>query len=378
MKGNFLGIKAATAVGGIAYNYYKSKFTKAQTRTKKINRNNMIGPNFTRSKRKYGRYKARTAKRANFRLDLQQQEVIYRWQNVSRFGIGPGAQGIWKYGGATARTQPLHVMDLTMSPVNEATGPLGSGMYALRNDNTSTDCSYVRVIGQTETGVSSNGGQGEFREFGFTDTSTRWTTATLKWVDIKMNLYGSYFVPIKYKIALVRIHDEVAVFGGFNDGAKQKTMVDSMLKPMFYSNLLTNTGMQKKSYTIVKQWNYVVEPMMRTDAEAVDSGETYKSPYFKEVKIFYKADKTLKYDWHDNTGVNDLVEDAATCNTNQTALNQLHNVIYPTSRLYLVITASSSKIEPTTDSATTAPTFDVTKWAGSYDIVVRRKILYPS
>lgn len=381
--------RGAAAIGTVAYNYYnqhtRPKLAEKQSvsrtvvlrKRKRKSRNNNMVTQFTHVRRKFGRYKKRTVKSAHRRLDDLHEVSITRWQNVSRFGTGGGNQGIWSYGNASTPTSQhlnLHVMDLTTWGGNPLTGPLTDGMYVATVTNATGDITYTKLRSQNEAGVL---GAGSFiMEYGNDYATVQ--DARLKWVDLKMNLYGSYSIPIKWKISLIRVHDELATFGHLSSSEHQKEMIDSMIRSYKYSNILTNTGYQKKMYTVIKEYNYVVEPLQYTDQSVVTGDPIVISPHFIEFKDFIKLDKDMNYAWHDSTTADDLTKDDPVVNTMQRNASDLHNTVYPTNRIYLVIQASScflNKGDGSLDPTTQIITKDMLKWAPSYDICLRRKIL---
>lgn len=388
-KAGFAAAGYAAAAAQAGYNFYRAYDNTTRShafalrgrtvtlprRKKKQQYGSMTAP-YRRVSRRAGRYKKKTAKAAHRRLDKDQVDNILRWQNVSRFGVGPGIQGLYTYKGpapAELVIQPMHVMDLTALRSNPAVGPLGRGMYAVETDNTGA-LTYTLLKSQDSMGTTLAVGQ-EIQEYGPV-LSTDY--ARLKWCDIRMNLYGAYYVPVKYKISIIKIHDEKAVFGTNAPQDREKVMVDSMLKTMKYSNLLCNSGYQKKSYRVIKQFNYTIEPLMKSDAEVVNEGDQFIAPNMTEFKFFYKMDRDCIYNWHDSASLSNLRDDTANVNTMQTTFADCHDTVYPASRVYLVVQASSTYQDTSNNPETQLMTVPVAKWAGSYDIVVRRKFQIPS
>lgn len=378
LKFNYPALQFAAGIAAGVSNYRGAKKTQPINKSKR-KYNTMDGTSYSRSRRKVGRYKRRTLAAAHRRLEASSNEVISRWQFVSRFGVGPGAQGIYKFGtGTDARVQPLHIFDLTnymaSDPTNNSGYTLTNGMYAVTTDNTSGDIAFRKLRSNTFDGLVASPGAC-FDEYGYAYMSS---SVNLKWIDLKMNLYGSYFCPVKWSIKVLRVHDETAQFGAAGSNARLKQMVDALVKPMNYSNILTDSGYQKKSYVVLRQFDYVIEPISKIDASTIATGDLAPeiAPNFKEVKIFMKVDDWKKYDWHDTTSADDLNADRPMTNTMQNTVASLHNTVYPTSRLILAITCSSPYMETTTDPVTTNLNVkDLARWAASYDIVLRRKFI---
>lgn len=331
-----------------------------------------MSPMFSKIRRRFGRFRRKTAKDAHKRIDMHTDDIIIRWQNVSRFGVGPGAQGIWSFNDGTSTILPIHVFDLTAYPENDTIGPVSQGMYSVFANNTNGDLGWTRLGSQNYDG--NPWASGEFIEYGLAPSAVE--EGRLRWVDLKMNLYGSYGVPIKWKISLIRVHDEAAVFGAYNtgDGSRQKMMLDALTRPMRYSNILTNTGYQKKGYTVLKQYNYVVNPLDKTDMTVVNTeGEQYLSPKFIEFKDFIKMDKDVCYNWHDATTASDLTADKPATNAMDNTPSELHTNVYPSNRIFLIVQATSSFIDTTTNPDSQSPSVALTNWVPTYDICLRRK-----
>lgn len=377
LKTYYPALQVAAGVAAGVSNYRNQ--SKQVAIIRKRQQDNMIGGSYSRSRRTVGRYKKKTIKAAHRRLEASSGHMINRWVFTSRFGVGPGAQGIYKFGsGTNARVQPLHIFDLTnympSDPTNNSSYALTNGMYAVTTDNTSGDIAYRKLRSNTISGVTGVPGDC-FWEYGYPYVAGN---VNLKWVDLKMNLYGSYFCPVKWSIKVIRIHDEVACFGAAGNNTRLKQLVDTLVKPMNYSNILTDTGYQKKSYTVLRQFDYVIEPMSKIDASTIATGDLAPeiAPNFKEVKIFMKVDEWRALDWHDTISTDDLNADRPTTNTMQTQIAELHNTPYPTSRLFLCITCSSPYMETTTDPVSTDLNVkDLARWAASYDICLRRKFV---
>lgn len=373
MAKDYVGAKLLVGAGTLAYNYF-SRNSGVQTRSKKKSKTMVGTAAYSKSRRSFGRYVKKNAKDAHRRLNIAAQKQIWRWQYVSRFGISGGIQGLYSYTAAGNTNMPIHIFDITSAPENLATGPLGPRMYCVGANNTTGDLYFSPLKAHNAGGGIDPGPLWtEFKEYG--ESRPNVEAARLKWVDLKMNLYGSYGVPVRYKISLIRVHDELSVIGGLNTDNRQKTLIDSLHHPMKYSNLIGNTGYQKKSYSILRQWNYTVNPLDKSEQYNLntDTGDENISPHFIEFKAFMKLDRDCRYDWHDETAAINLVGDYPDTNTMQTISNDVHNVVWPSKRLYLVIQASSPKVDTTVDPVSQAMTSTQLQWAGSYDICMRRK-----
>lgn len=388
--------RGAGAAATLAYNYYtastrlsertaRSRTVTLQKRKRKQQDSMMNGALFSRSSRQFGRYKKKTVGSAHRKIALNEEKIIHRWQNVSRFGLGPGEQPMYTYRDAVAPNdflcQPVHVFDLTRY-INNTSGPdTVHGMHAVFNKVSTGEVFYgTSMHHQNAEGVQQPLDGTGFVERGVPPENVPY--ARLKWTDLKMNLYGSYGRPVKWRIMLVKIHDEGAV-PGFSAGtnANHKQMWDDILRPMKYSNLLGNIGEQKKSYRIVRSWNYTIEPLLKTEQWNINEnlGNENIAPHFIELKCFLKHDINCKYDWHDAPTAANLTTDAPQTNLLQTELTEVHASVYPTKRLFLVVQCScadeigvaSGYLAPWEPFENSQLNSLVNKY-GSYDICLRR------
>lgn len=388
------GLTAAGYIGAAAqagYNFYRaydnttrshSFVTRGRsasiTRTKSKQQYNMMsGVQYARSKRMYGRYKRKTVRDVSRRLNNDEEKLIHRFQNVSRFGVGPGAQSIYTWADANNTAQPCHIFDLTAYPNNPTAGyTFANGMYALLSANaTGNTSSYGPLPNQDAAGVvGALGVNNSFFERGVPPTDI--DHARLRWIDLKMNLYGTFGRPVKYKVMIVGVHDETAVPGVPSSNTRWNQMVDDWIRPYKYSNLLTNTGEQKKSYHVLKQWNYVIQPLNKTEQWNLEQFEALENlnPHFVEFKCFMKMDRDIAYDWHDTASATNLTGDVPATNFIQTAAADVHNTPYPVKRVFLVVLASCADVETAVapwDPMPPPPSAIPFRY-GSYDICLRR------
>lgn len=378
MKDYYPALKFAAGVGAAAYRSYSKTNTVVLSKDKVDNM--LTNSIYQRRKSRFGKYKKNTVGRVAKSLQLDEERSIHRWQFVSRWSEGAGKQAIWRWYDGSANTQlNAHIFDLTKYPNNPASATLAAGMNQVVCTNATGTISYGGPLRCQDLAGATQayGTSGGFWERGGTKTNV--AHGCLKWTDLRMNLYATYGNPVRFKIMLMRVFDEVSVPGqttGTSD--REKGMWDSIIHGHCYSNLLVNMGEQKKSYKIIKQWNHVVQPNSKTEQWNLnmDAGQENPAPNFLEFKAFIKHDYTVKYDWHDPVvaGANgNLTADAPTTNTMQTSSTEVHDSVYPTSRLYLVIVASSPGFGPSNSGTADVSATDLTDASAStYDIVLRR------
>jgi len=335
---------------------------------------------YARSRSKWGRNKKKSLAKIYRKVEANEESVIYRWQQVSRFGLGCGAQGLYTWQDATNQKQSINIFDLTSYDGNATTqDPLFGGMYNVNNTLATGHLIFSGPMPHQDAAGSpvAFGVGGSHVEEG--EPVFQIDNGTLKWVDLKMNIYGSFSVPVKWRISLVRFHDEVSVPGLSPTANRAISQFESMHRPLKYSNLLTNLASQAKSYRVVKSWNYTIQPLNKTEVWNVnlEGGNEIPSPHFIELKHFIKLDQYCDYSWKDDPTLINVVGDVPSTDTFQTAPANKHSSVYPTNRLFLIIQCSSPQVDTVTNPDSAPMTMALQNWAGSYDICLRRKFKVP-
>lgn len=377
MKNEFY-YQAGSLIAAAVSTYTGRSRTVTRTKTKSQENSKMYGAPFMTRRSRWGRYKKVTTRSVNRKVEANEEDLILRWQAVSRFGFGPGYQSICTANLGTI-IQPLHIFDLTQFEHNGPVGnPLFGGMYTmgtlLTGDNQFDAITRAQdVAGDPQVGPAYL----SFPELGNIPAgSPRVENATLKWVDLRMNLYGSYQVPVKFKVSIIQFHDELSVPGIQNNAPRAISQFESMYKSYKYSNLLTNVAQQGKSFKTIKSWNYTIQPLAKSDAAEIGDELTLPSPNMAEVKAFIKLDRYCDYGWHDDPVPSFLTADKPSTDAFQTVDSEIRGSVYPAKRLYLIIQAFSAA-ETGRNILALGPSAADTKWSGSYDIVLRRKFKIP-
>lgn len=393
MKG---GYQVAFSAAGAAYSYvapYFSRVNRTTGETEHLDGGFAFGAGsrtvtITKKKKKYpytemshfsqvrGRYGRSRRRTLASRMKNNEEKFIDRWQAVSRYGVGGGFLRLCKSDDGTDTCFPLHIMDLSYNQYNAT----GATNFAAHNctlvNNASGDVKWDRLPGQDTTGVTQYPLQWQ-NERGQPPVHLA-NSMFHKWTQIKLNLYGTLNRPVKYKVFLFKCDaDAVPGFSAGSD-AELKLQVESLMRPYLYSNLLGNVGEQKKSWRILKQWNFNIDPLAKSDA--ADAESTNFNMHFKEVKLFVRHDMNVQYQWYDNPTGPQLLEDVPRTDTFQTSSGQAMCHAYPTARLFLGIMATCGDVYPfAAGHAWYNPAFDDTNYLksyASYDMVVRRCMLY--
>jgi len=378
MKNEFY-YQAGSLIAAAVSSYTGRSRTVTQTKTKTQKNPTMYGAPFMTRRSRWGRYKKLTTRSVNRKVEANEEDLILRWQAVSRFGFGPGYQSIMTCNIGDI-LQPLHIFDLTQFEHNGVIGnKLFGGMHNMSTQfGTGHNLFYPIARAQDVAGDPQIGPfYTSFPELGNIPAgSPPVENATLKWVDLRMNLYGSYQVPIKFKVSIVQFHDEQSVPGFGDTTPRAMSQFESMYKSFKYSNLLTNVVQQGKSFRIIKSWNYTIQPLPKSDAAEILDENVLPSPNMAEVKAFIKLDRYCDYAWHDDPVPVHLTADKPSTDQFQVVDSEIRGSVYPVKRLFLIIQAFSAA-ETGRNQLQVGPSGLDTKWGGSYDIILRRKFKIP-
>lgn len=393
MKGNY---QAVISAAGAAYSYVAPYFSRLNRTSglqeysdgrfgfaagssvvtlnkKKKQRGIDAMQHFSRMRGRYGRNRRRTL---GSRVSNLEEKIIDRWQGVSRFGKGGGFYRIYK--GLAANSSPnvvfpFHCMDLSYMPYNTIGGATFNGLRVFFQDPTTTPLQDTLLQSQISDGTTTTAGQW-VPERGEVQTDV--PSIFHKWTQIKLNLYGTLFRPIKYKVFLFKMNPDATFGYTTNSDDEMRLAFESVMKPYLYSNLIGNCGEQKKYLRILKQWNFNFDPVSKSDA--VDAANTNYNPHFKEVKLFIRHGMKYNYEWYDVPTKEQVVTDLPNVDTFHTSPSQVNAHAPPGSRLFLgIIATCSDSMTPLADEPYNSEASDTyVKKYGSYDMVVRRCYTY--
>lgn len=345
---------------------------------------------YHRSKYKLGKKK---------RLSLQKlvrnnkSYSIYRYQGLTSLDTAGGyfPCNTNQAGGTGPVLWPLHIFDLTNAPnllFDGTSNNVVSDLMHFRAVTPGTDPTSNIVFEATRasqnqdgTGVvpgvwlyeKAVGGPTVFNnvpEFG----------NVLEWVQFKLMLYGTLTRPVRWRVELIQLrydwlHPDFFVRTSTDPGTlnpdylqQRNAFWQYMLKPYTTTPLNTQATFNKGLYTVVKTLcDTIIEPKLSTEPNAQattwpNTGGT-PLPHQKELNVFYRMNRKVRYDWNDNDGVN-----MATSNLGwQQNLGECQTSVAPRARMYLMIRATAP-VNNTGAQPSAAVLSDPT-----FDIMIRKK-----
>nr|QGF19370.1 hypothetical protein [Antarctic circular DNA molecule] len=378
----------AIAAGYSAYKHYSNRTAPSSSTV--ISSGAGGAMHVSRTRRRTGRLKRRSANKVFRILQRQGDEIIYRWQQTSREYIGPGRIFIG-LGSMDANQDrlPIHFMSLTngYGDTNIAKG-------------CNSDISLCRMIYNRTTGAFQyNGDVASATYLGADAADYRWQRETMetgiglsdpksvfhKYTDLKINLYGTLSVPIHYNVMLCTMKEQVdplsfspAYAGGsMAEGSEAANMFKDWLTNLTHNTFGKNSGKStwRQDVHIIKQFNCTIQPLAYSDqaAEATLGASFSTAANIKELHWFITHDRYRDYRW---------TRDAATTLEHRDLSLPGWDQINPTpllcdvewgKRVYLVIQASTPRREGVD------PIFmsdALSNFNGSYDLFVRNSFVY--
>lgn len=319
-------------------------------------------------------------------------EYVYRWQQTSPSYLGPGKLSIgWSATGDTDQV-PIHFMSLTTNPkgaAHAAKGCYKSGMHRMYYDRVQNRFGWYFIPATQANGSDNATGYWEM-ETG-ADRGT-WEARSVfhKYTQIKINLYGTYSVPINYRVFLCQMKEEVdptqyALAGTpILPGSECYNMFKDWYKTLTYSSVGNNNGRQswQRNVRIIKQYSTTIQPLTYSDQEAeiaLEANATSTTPHIRELRWFVRHDRFRDYKWSENAQADAIPETLYDTNllggwdVNR-PLSSMSDLPWG-KKLFLVIMASSP-VKLTTWPEYPFQTATPTKTQGSYDICVRNCFRY--
>jgi hypothetical protein len=365
-----------------------SAWSRSRTNTTSNNPGGMVsnygngGATVSRQYRRTGRKRRHTAKSVQRDIVRSGSNFVYRWQQTTPTYLGPGRLALgWTNETPFIQRVPIHFMSLSHFPLGTVYNPKGCfnhGLSRISYDQATSNYRWTKIPSQMFDGGTDATGvwQAERNDGGIT---TLKGSVLHKWTDLKINLYGSYAIPIRYQVFLCTMDEQVDAYQysenvPFVLGTETNNMYKDISKNLLYSSIGSNGHVHwPKNVRIIKKCNVLVQPLTYSDQKAeqdmIDFGNGV-APHIHELRWFINHDRYRDYRWSENeTQVNE------TFNLNTPGWD----VSRPTTnmcdvewgkRLFLYITATS----PLPETQTVVSDYQSiaeTRFQGSYDICVR-------
>jgi len=377
------GIGAAVRIGASAYEMY----SRTRTRQKRKRNVEITGGNAATVSREYkrtGRRRSLSNRALNNRIIKTGTEFVYRWQNTSATYLGPGRLKIgWTVDGPN-QFMPIHFMSLSQLPSTLAQnfwakGCFHHGMAALYYDVVNGECRWTHIPSETSVGNTSLDLAGNWQlEKSGGPASIYMDRFYHKWTDIKLNLYGTYSVPITYNVWLCTMPEQIdpySVVQGqvMSSGSELNSMFRDMLRTRVHSSVGQNAAAKwPKDMRVIKKMSVTINPLSYSDQQAeAESSFSSNAPHIHELRWFVRHERFRDYKWS-----KDLITPADKDLTNGGW--DVDEAIAPMSdcewgkKLYLFVTATSPQMNPKDAGVNWYnPGPNDPKTQGSYDVSIR-------
>lgn len=379
--GEILGRSLALGAGWYYQNRRAVSSTQTQTRRRQMN----IGPGSfsSRSRRRIGRKRRASARVALNRVIGTGGENIYRWQNTSQTVLGPGKLNIgWNTDGAY-QLLPVHFMSLTTvpdAPENVGKGCRNQGMHTVyyKPDDGSM---YFRALPcSSPNGTLLSSGNWAIEKQSHMVDPQSFSSAFHKWTSIKLNLYGTYSVPITYSVYLCTMKESLdplafSSSGPIALGSECCNFLRDLTRPLLYSNVGLNAKQEwPRDVRVIKSQKITIQPLSYSDQQAEEFvPETYsKAPHIHMLKWFIRHDRMREYGWSKTPG-DALAPDLSFNNQgwDQHYTEDNYCDVEWGKRVFLILTATAPNLRaiPTPDAPYATTT--TCQLHGSYDVCVR-------
>lgn len=317
---------------------------------------------------------------------------IQRWQASSPSYLGPGLYKIGTFQDSPGYTiLPIHFMSLTnvgiLGNANSAKGCFNDiGMnYFFRNDSTN-EFSYASLVSQTNNGALAGTQwrveQSEvYGELGFARRVFH------DWTDIRLNLYGTFSVPITYTVYVMTMKEQLdpnqfPPLGTIPQHVELGNMVKDITRQCTGNSVASNGRTDwPRDVRILKKQVVTLQPLNYSDqaAQVLDLGSALPShtPNVHELRLFVSHRRFRDYKWSENN-VDDTTNNVL--DSNGWDINAPQNLMCDVEwgkRVFLFVTATCPQVSPYVPGPDQLlANADSARVMGSYDINVRNKFRF--
>lgn len=323
------------------------------------------------------------------------QSNIWRWsainpymnttvapRNVLNTQVGGGAYALQNGNDAVGSNLhvPLHMFDLTSA------NNFVQGTYIYKNpsympvfqNSSGSNITWSNMVTDTNNGaVGSNWNiestTGTASSFG----TSPYTKANLDYVEARLLCYGAANMATDFSIDLVQIKEDYMHPGFVTNTSNLNSNItsnadyanstiavyESLLKPYVAHPLNSINPRQAHShFKVLKSIKFTLQPRLSNETDA-------NVGHCKQVNLFWRANRTLKFDWGENLIDPQLSGQVASAYKTWIGNNgMLQTSVVPKARVYLMVRATN----PTNvNYGSSAPTVLLTP---SYDILLRQKL----
>lgn len=341
------------------------------------------GSSVSRRKRRIGRNRKWSNYKIKKHIIGTGDEFINRWQQTSNTYLGPGRLFLgWSSAANPDFEQvPCHFISLTniedMGISNPSKGCFNSGIKGLVYHKPTSQFRYRIYPSQQASGtVDDSSGFWQYEkqsavrnQFGHQFFH--------KYTDIKLNLYGTLDVPIKYSVIMCTLPEQLDFHQwgpnvDFGNGSELNNMCRDWMRSRLWDTVTTNANPKwPKDVRIIKQESITINPPPKTDAAAYATNSTSGSIH--ELRWFVRYDRYRDYKWSKNA--NETVNDIDFQNSGWDVSNPttVMSDVEWGRRVYLVVMAESPYPRPLTSFPAQDFYANATTQIdqGSYDVCIR-------
>lgn len=250
------------------------------------------------SRKTKGRYKKKTLKYLNRHIQLSTVPYYLRFEAVNPYlTTACGKLPIFNYYDTTGNIayMPIRLFDLTS--IKQGASGYPTAGWELRQNNT-VNTTFVAVSGTNASGAVSN-------TYNVEDVSSvdapQIRRASLKYVNIRMLLYGTKTVPVRYEIGIMRVKEDEYNPGYILDNGGTAT---SQFVGAFWQYLVAKFGYNPIQIYDPQEFrrHYTYTPIKSFMLETTQTNEGSSSiPHAQQFDFFYKKDHCYKFDWNNNS-----------------------------------------------------------------------------
>lgn len=333
---------------------YKQAKSRSQTLTNTVRKNvsSESGgyPQHTIKNRKtYLSKRISLVKQLNRNAKANEEKIVYRWNGVKEFDNN-GYYWLSHIAQFGRRYLPLYAFDLTScinsdgttalipQPLSQAYmvgGAMGfDAMNNLANDGVTAtpNLSLERAPGSSLSTVAPH------------------NHSIMKWMSLKMNLWGCKNRSTRFMVQLVRFKEDNLLPTHLITANENRTaLFQSILKPYVFNPISTTGSQLRKYFKVLRSETFIIQPTSTT--------ETDQDPHVKTLNWFIRLNRLIDYAVKQNVLTNDGdVADQADFSVIQGTQNSSYTK--ETSRLYLMIYASNYGVD-TENTNENTPSFDL-------------------
>lgn len=300
---------------------------------------------------KMNKYTVSKLTKAMQMLTANKEKTIYRWNGVKNFDDN-GAYWLSNIVSGGNRLMPVYSFDIT-SCINWRNGasitaePL-SQMYLDAGGQVWFFAKDGRNATDTAFGPQLLKEQAPQNQVSVVSPHNK---SWLKWVSMKMNLWGCKSRSTKFTVQLVQYNDDTVIPHHTQVPTEKRTSIfQNIVKTKAYNPIASSAaGLHKKEYKILKSETFVIQPTSTT--------ETDQDPHVKTVNWFLRYDRIIDY----VEKATNLTTQGDTADQADFAINtgdQNNCYTSPKKRIYLLVMATNFGIDAAETNADT-PSFDL-------------------